>query len=47
VTAEGERAAMTMKRAVARAQGRILSALDPAERDQLVLLLDKLLTRSS
>jgi DNA-binding MarR family transcriptional regulator len=47
VTAEGERAALTMKRAVAKAQGRILSALDPAERDQLVLLLDKLVTRSS
>ena len=47
VTAEGERAALTMKRAVAKAQSRILSALEPDERDQLVALLDKLVTRSS
>src|SRR3569832_2178218 len=47
VTPEGERAAMSMKRSVAKAQTRILSALEPGERDQLVQLLDKLVTRSS
>lgn len=47
VTADGERAALAMKRAVAKAQVRILAALEPAERDQLVLLLEKLVTRSS
>lgn len=47
VTPEGERAATAMKRAVAKAQVRILASLEPAERDQLVQLLDKLVTRSS
>jgi DNA-binding MarR family transcriptional regulator len=42
VTAEGEQAAQTMKRAVGKAQGRILAPLDAAERQQLVSLLDKL-----
>jgi DNA-binding MarR family transcriptional regulator len=47
VTAEGERAAMGMKRAVSKAQSRILATLEPHERDQLVQLLDKLVSRSS
>jgi DNA-binding MarR family transcriptional regulator len=47
VTPEGERAAMTMKRSVAKAQTRMLSALEPGEREQLVTLLDKLVSRSS
>lgn len=47
VTPEGERAAQAMKRAVARTQMRILAPLEPGERDQLVRLLDKLVTRSS
>lgn len=47
VTPEGERAAQAMKRAVARTQMRILAPLEPGERDQLVQLLDKLVTRSS
>jgi DNA-binding MarR family transcriptional regulator len=47
VTPEGEKAALDMKRAVARAQSKILGPLEPAERDQLVALLDKLVTRSS
>lgn len=47
VTPEGERAAQAMKRAVARTQTRILAPLEPGERDQLVQLLDKLVTRSS
>jgi DNA-binding MarR family transcriptional regulator len=47
VTAEGERAAMSMKRAVARAQTRILGPLEARERDQLLKLLDKLVTRAS
>ena len=42
VTPEGERVALSMKRAVARAQTRILSGLDDAERAQLVALLGKL-----
>jgi len=42
VTPEGEQAALQMKRAVARAQGRIVGPLEPAERDQLVALLGKL-----
>jgi DNA-binding MarR family transcriptional regulator len=45
VTAEGEQAAAAMKRAVARTQSRILAPLDAAERDQLVALLGKLVTR--
>ena len=47
VTADGERAAMEMKRAVAKSQVRVLAGLEPAEREQLVKLLDKLVTRSS
>jgi DNA-binding MarR family transcriptional regulator len=47
VTKEGEAAALAMKRAVAKAQTKILGPLEPAERDQLVALLDKLVTRSS
>lgn len=42
VTREGEAAALAMKRAVARAQKRILGPLEPGERDQLVRLLAKL-----
>lgn len=42
VTPEGERAALRMKRAVAKAQGRILSPLDAAEREKLIALLGKL-----
>src|SRR4051812_20874881 len=47
VTKEGEAAALAMRRAVAKAQTKILRPLEPAERDQLVALLDKLVTRSS
>lgn len=47
VTPEGERAANAMKRAVNKAQARILGPLGSAERDQLMKLLEKLLTRSS
>lgn len=47
VTAEGERAALSMKRAVASAQTRILGPLEARERDQLLTLLEKLVTRSS
>ncbi|MDP3824710.1 MAG: MarR family transcriptional regulator [Burkholderiales bacterium] len=42
VTSEGEHAALRMKRAVAKAQGRILGPLEAAERRQLVQLLGKL-----
>jgi DNA-binding MarR family transcriptional regulator len=42
VTPEGEKAALQMKRAVARAQTRIVGPLLPAEREQLVALLGKL-----
>ncbi|MDB5870721.1 MAG: transcriptional regulator, MarR family-like protein [Ramlibacter sp.] len=42
VTAEGEQAALRMKRAVTKVQGRILGPLNPAERQQLVKLLGKL-----
>lgn len=42
VTAEGEQAAQAMKRAVGKAQGRILAPLEADERQQLVGLLDKL-----
>lgn len=44
VTPEGERAATQMKRAVGRAQARILDPLEGPEREQLVALLDKLVT---
>jgi DNA-binding MarR family transcriptional regulator len=42
VTPEGEHAARRMKRAVAKAQSRILGPLEAAERRQLVELLGKL-----
>ena len=42
ITADGERAAQQMKRAVTRAQGRITGSLAVDEREQLVLLLGKL-----
>jgi DNA-binding MarR family transcriptional regulator len=42
VTAEGAEMAQKMKRAVHRVQQRILEPLSPAERDQLVHLLDRL-----
>ncbi len=45
VTASGERVALGMKRAVGKAQRRILGPLDAAERRQLVVLLQKLVTR--
>jgi DNA-binding MarR family transcriptional regulator len=41
-TPEGEEVALQMKRAVSRAQQRIVSPLDAEERDQLALLLAKL-----
>jgi DNA-binding MarR family transcriptional regulator len=44
VTAEGERAAVEAKRAVSKAQARILGPLQAAERQQLVALLGKLVT---
>lgn len=42
VTAEGESVAQQMKRAVARAQSRILGPLHTAEREQLLALLSRL-----
>jgi DNA-binding MarR family transcriptional regulator len=42
VTAEGTEMAQKMKRAVHRVQQRILAPLSPAERDQFVQLLDRL-----
>lgn len=42
VTPAGAEAAQKMKRAVAKVQQRILDPLSPAERDQLVGLLDRL-----
>ncbi|HSI54201.1 MAG: MarR family winged helix-turn-helix transcriptional regulator [Ramlibacter sp.] len=42
VTAGGERAALSMKRAVGKAQKRILGPLEAGERDELVRLLGKL-----
>jgi DNA-binding MarR family transcriptional regulator len=42
VTPEGEKAALAMKRAATRAQSRIVGPLAPAEREQLVVLLGKL-----
>jgi DNA-binding MarR family transcriptional regulator len=44
VTAEGEKAAGQMKRAVTRAQQRILGTLDEGEQVQLVFLLGKLVS---
>jgi DNA-binding MarR family transcriptional regulator len=45
VTPEGAQAAQAMKRAVTKAQARILEPLNAAERKQLVALLGKLVTR--
>jgi DNA-binding MarR family transcriptional regulator len=42
VTPEGERAAQRMKAAVRKAQQRILGPLDEAEREQLLVLLGRL-----
>ncbi|TWO67697.1 winged helix DNA-binding protein [Caenimonas sedimenti] len=42
VTPEGEEAAQRMKRAVAKAQSRILGPLEAAEREQLLRLLQRL-----
>ncbi|HEY1227869.1 MAG TPA: MarR family winged helix-turn-helix transcriptional regulator [Ramlibacter sp.] len=42
VTPEGEAAALAMKRAVTRAQRRILGPLQPDEQEQLIVLLGKL-----
>src|SRR4051812_36027200 len=47
VTPEGEKAALAMKRAAAKAQTRILGPLNAGEREQLLALLQKLLSRSS
>lgn len=43
-TAEGEQAVQSMRRAVARAQTRILGPLDAGEREQLMRLLGKLVS---
>lgn len=42
VTPQGEQAAQAMKRAVVKAQARIVAPLDAAERQRLIELLDKL-----
>lgn len=42
VTPEGEQTVQQMKKAVIKAQARILKPLSPAEREQMVHLLDKL-----
>lgn len=42
ITPEGAEAAQQMKRAVAKAQARILGPLPPPEREQLIRLLDRL-----
>jgi DNA-binding MarR family transcriptional regulator len=42
ITPEGEQAAQAMKRAVGKVQSRLLSPLAPAERQQLIQLLDRL-----
>jgi DNA-binding MarR family transcriptional regulator len=42
ITPEGEKAALQMKRAVTKAQLRILSPLETSEREQMVRLLGKL-----
>ncbi len=43
VTPEGAQAAQRMKRAVSRAQARIVGTLDPAESEELLRLLGKLI----
>lgn len=45
ITPEGEQAAQALKRAVGKVQTRILGPLDAAERQQLIGLLGKLVTR--
>ncbi len=45
VTPRGERAAQAMKRSVSKTQARIVAPLDTAEREQLVALLGKLVSR--
>jgi DNA-binding MarR family transcriptional regulator len=47
VTPTGEKAAAAMKRAVGKAQSRIVGPLEAAERDELLRLLEKLVSRSS
>lgn len=42
ITTEGEQVGLRMKRAVGRAQQRIVEPLDPREREQLSMLLGKL-----
>jgi DNA-binding MarR family transcriptional regulator len=42
IIADGEQAALSMKRAVTKVQSRLLSPLAPAERQQLLQLLDRL-----
>ena len=44
VTPDGAEAAQKMKRAVGKVQQRILEPLSPAERDQLVALLERLVS---
>lgn len=44
ITPAGKQAAAQMKRAVTRVQGRIVGPLAPAEREQLIWLLDKLVS---
>lgn len=44
ITPEGEAAARQMKRAVSKVQSRIVGPLEAAEREQLLVLLDKLVT---
>jgi DNA-binding MarR family transcriptional regulator len=44
VTPDGEAAAQQMKRAVSKAQARIVGPLDAREREQLAVLLDKLVS---
>jgi DNA-binding MarR family transcriptional regulator len=47
VTKEGEQAAQRMKRAVGKAQARILGPLEEGEREQLLQLLDRLVAGHS
>lgn len=42
ITPQGQQAAAQMRRAVSTVQGRIVASLDVREREQLLLLLDKL-----
>jgi DNA-binding MarR family transcriptional regulator len=47
VTPQGERAALSMKRSVGKAQARILGPLQAREREQLLKLLEKLVSRKA